>query len=139
MRDKPYMYCYLDHSSDIKIRGFGRTLNEAFVHVALGMLNVIDSQQHTPTQIQTITIQANTITSTLYDFLNRLLQLFDEGSFVVHITNLHIENTDTFTLTCTVGSVDSQSFINSIKAPTYSEMTIELVEHQYQVTVVVDV
>ena len=136
-------YEYLDHTADLKIRAYGRNLEEAFVNTAMAGFNFLTNTKKVEKKIEKkISISANRLESLLYDFLEELLYLLDNRGFILsEIKDMKIKEDDTFSLECTVlgDSYKNYEVKGNIKSVTYSEMEIKKDKGNYVIEVVLDI
>ncbi len=125
---KPYEF--LEHTADVKIRAYGKTLGEAFKNAAIATTAVMtDIKQVKETEEKKIRITANDRESLLYDFLQEMLYLLDtEGYLAKSVKRIKIQETKTgYELTATLIGDHAQHGYDVhtyIKAVTYNEMEI---------------
>ena len=137
-------YEYLDHTADLKIRAYGKTLEEAFVNVALGAFNFMtDTSKIKKQEEHKISMKAKRIESFLYDFMEELLFLLDTKGFLISgFKNVKIkQEKDNFSLQCVALGDNYKNYAvkGDIKAVTYSEMSISKEEDRFVVQVVFDI
>jgi SHS2 domain-containing protein len=137
-------YEYLDHTADLKIRAYGKTLEEAFVNVALGAFNFLTDTSKVKKQAEhRISLKAERIESLLYDFMEELLFLLDtEGLLVSGFKEMKIRREkDKFLLQCAALGDNYKSYKvkGDIKAVTYSEMSISKEKDGFVIQVVFDI
>ncbi len=134
---KPYEF--LEHTADVKIRAYGKTLGEAFKNTAIATTAVMtDIKQVKETEEKKIRITANDRESLLYDFLQEMLYLLDtEGYLAKSVKRIKIQETKTgYELTATLIGDHAQRGYDVhtyIKAVTYNEMEIN--ENEKGVTI----
>ncbi|TLZ52686.1 MAG: archease [Methanobacteriota archaeon] len=64
----------MDHTADVGIRAYGKTLDELFANAAAGMFSLItDLETVKPVGEYEVTIAAKDVKSLLFDFLSELL------------------------------------------------------------------
>src|SRR4030042_4042898 len=77
-------YKYLNHTADLKVRAYGKTLEEAFANVAIGGFDFLIKTSKVKKNIEKkITKSAKRIEALLYDFLEELLFLLDTEGFII--------------------------------------------------------
>ena len=63
-----------DHTADVGIRAYGKTLNELFENAAAGMFSLItDLDQVSPVGEYEVRVQAKDLKSLMFDYLSELL------------------------------------------------------------------
>ncbi|MBN1503314.1 archease [Candidatus Woesearchaeota archaeon] len=131
---------YLDHTADLKLQAFGKTIEKAFVNSALGAFNYLhNTDEIRPVIKKQIKISAKRIESLLYDFLEELLFLLDTEGFLLNkIEDMKISKE--YELECTAygDSFQNYDIHGNIKSVTYSDMFIKKEDNQYVVQVVLD-
>jgi SHS2 domain-containing protein len=137
-------YRYLGHTSEAKFQAFGQTLEECFINAGLALENLmVDIRNvHRAENVQ-IELETNSLEKLLYDFLDELLYLKDaEGLFVAQFMTLDIiQRQGTYTLRATAlgDTIKKYNTKADVKAPTYHDMNIQKVDHEWMIQVVVDV
>ena len=137
-------YEYLDHTADLKIRAYGKTIEEAFENTALAGFNFLTDTKKVEKKIEKkISISANRLESLLYDFLEQLLFLLDTDSFILaEIKDMKIkQGKDKYSLQCSALGDNYQNYEvkGNIKSVTYSEMIIKKDKGEYVIEVVLDI
>ncbi len=134
-------YRYLDHTSEAKFQAYGKTLEEAFSNAALAMFHLV----YEPSKVngkdeKKIRITAHSNTALLFDFLDKLIFIQDEGFLLNKVVELRIKNMN-LTATLLVDDHKNYATLGEVKAPTYNDMLIEFDEKKkvYVVQCVVDV
>ena len=123
-------YESLEHTADLKIRAFGKTLDEVFVNMALGMFDTITDPQTIDKNEEVVhefEVDALDSSALLVDFLSKLLSLSDIENeiydrIVVSIMQL---NNETWWLKGHVYGFSVRGFKTEIKAVTYNELKLE--------------
>lgn len=140
MTQQPYEV--FEHTADIGIHVFGRTLPELFIHAAQGMESLLVA----PEQLQTttsriITVNAHDQLSLLIAWLNELIFLFDTDYLLFRAFEI-----DTLTPTQLSGRAfgepyDAQrhALSSAIKAVTWHEAAIQQVDAGYRVSIIFDI
>ena len=137
-------YEFLDHTADLKIRAFGKNLEEAFINCAIGGFNFLtDTSKVAKKYKHKISLSAKRLESLLYDFLEELLFLLDTEDFILsEIKDLRIsEFENEYQLSCHAfgDSFKNYDVKGNIKSVTYSEMKIEKKENQVIIEIVLDI
>ena len=75
---RDYCFEYLEHTADVKIRGYGRNLKRAFYSGAAGMLNLIYDLDKVENKEKRYEIEAkgDYAVDVLYEWLEKLLEAF---------------------------------------------------------------
>ena len=124
------MFEHFEHKADIGIRGFGATLEEAFVEAAKAMTDVIvDVKSVGKDKKELIQANANDEAALLVAFLNQILFIKDTkklifSDFVVHIA----KQGEKFQLRAKAAGTTldpkKHNFKVDVKAATYSELKV---------------
>ena len=122
-------YENLEHTADLKIRAFGKTKEEVFANLALGMFENISEPKailkDQPIEIE-IKVKANELLELLVDFLNQLVYLSDVNNVVYNNFDLVIFSKDDHWIVEGVAKgYKVNSFKLEIKAATYNELKLE--------------
>lgn len=76
-------YHFLEHTADIKVKAYGKTLNEAFQEAARALFEIMtDTSKITPTIRRKIEIEAEDAQALLYEWLEEFIYLFDAEGLV---------------------------------------------------------
>jgi SHS2 domain-containing protein len=137
-------YEYIDHTADLKVKAYGKTLEEAFVNAAVGGFDFIyDTSKVSRKDERKVVVESKREESLLYDFLEELLFLLDsEKFFFCGAKDIRItKGKDGLRLEATVVGDKASGYKTSgdIKAITYSEMKIEKVAGGFTAQVVFDI
>ena len=140
----------LPHTADIKIRAYGKTLQELFCNALIGMFQAIGPQvagcnvenervicNNLP-EHRDIAIESPDIEALLVDFLSEALYFSDVNDEVyLHVDFTMLTETN---LVAILHGVKVQGFeVVEIKAVTYHEMNIKKVDGIWQTNVVFDI
>ncbi|NJE08789.1 archease [Thermococcus sp. M39] len=86
---------HYEHTADIGIRGYGRTLEEAFENVAMALFDVmVDVRKVEPKEVREIEVSGEDLYALLYNFLEELLILHDTEGLVFSDFEVKIEKTE---------------------------------------------
>jgi len=137
-------YEFLEHTADIKIRAYGKTVEEAFSNVAEATTAVMTNVEKIGEMEQRkIKITAHTTKSLLYDFLEELLFLLDtEGFIMKRVKKINIAKKEkSMELKCELAGDMAKNYEihSTIKAITYSEMEIEQTKEGVTIQIVHDI
>jgi SHS2 domain-containing protein len=149
----------LDISGDVGIRAFGKDIEDAFVHAALGMFSLITSLK-TIAEEKTIdvTVESDSLDGLLVSWLNELIFYFDTYGFIgkkitiIDITatpprNESIPNSTYEVEGCKLkATVSGEEFDPQrhegkllIKAATYHKLSVEKVHGIWEIHVIFDI
>jgi SHS2 domain-containing protein len=137
-------YEYLNHTADLKVRAYGKSLEEAFINAAVGGFDfLVDTKSIAKKIEKKIRIQSKSKESLLFDFLAELLFLVDADGFLfAGAKDLKIKKeTRGLVLECTVLGDNYRNYVTKgdIKAITYSEMKINEKSGMFVIDVVYDI
>ena len=137
-------YEYIDHTADLKVRAYGKTLEEVFANVAIGGFDFLTPTSKVKKKIEKkLSITAKRIESLLYDFLEELLFLLDTEGFIINsFMGMKIrQDNESCSLECTAVGDNYKNYPvkGDIKAVTYSEMEIKKEKDGFIVIVVLDI
>ena len=136
------MFEILEHSADEKFHAEGESKEEALKEVVKAFAEIVggdtDGEYH-----HSISVEAESLESMFYDFLDELIFLQDsEGVVISHAEELTLEQLETgWKLEATVltDNITSDMNLLDIKAPTYNEMEIDYRDHNWVFEAVLDV
>jgi len=89
-------YELIEHTADVGVKAYGKTIAEAFEHAAKGMFDIItDESTIDPVGQYDISLEAPDLEQLLVDWLSQLLFLNDAqnlvfGKFEVNLTGTHL-------------------------------------------------
>jgi SHS2 domain-containing protein len=137
-------YKYIDHTADLKVRAYGKTLEEAFANAAIGGFDFLtDTSKIKKKTEKKISIKSKRIEALLYDFIEQLLFLLDTEGFIISgFKDMKIKQAkDDFELKCTALGDNYKNYEvkGDIKAITYSEMKIEQEKSKVIIQLVFDI
>jgi SHS2 domain-containing protein len=147
----PKVYEFFEHTADIGVHVFGRTLEELFTHAAPAMYEALGQLQKTESKSQkSIELKAASLEDLLHDWLTELLYEVEIGHVLYdEITSLSVSRagvpaTAGFDLAAKLrgSSIDfARSQANEeIKAVTYHQLRVEkLAGKTWRATVIFDV
>jgi len=88
----PGKYDYPEHTSDVYVQAYGRSLEEAFENAALGLTGVVtDVSRIRPEQTVEETVEAEDLQMLLYKWLEAILVRLDAEQMVFSVFNVKIE------------------------------------------------
>ena len=139
---------FKEHTADIKVKSWGRTLEEAFSQTAFSLMTTIspDLTKINPEIEKTITITSEDTGALLFDFLSEFLYIFDvEGLIFSEITVASIDKvkSNQFLLQAYVKgekfNSEKHEIGTEVKAITYSFMNIEQSDQNVTIEIVFDI
>ena len=131
-------YQLLEHKADLKIKVFGRNLEELFINAALAM-----AEQQNPTVKKSAQVwEAMEIKSTglnylLVDWLNELLFRSDLNQKIY--TNFQIERLSKNRLTAKIAGQKINQRRLEIKAATYHQLEVKQENGQWEAVIIFDI
>jgi len=136
---------YLDHTADVYIKAYGKSIDEAFENAAKAMFNVMtDIDKITPNIVREVNIKEEDLEALLYSWLENLLILFDSEGLVFSKFKVKIEKRNDHYLL--KGRAWGERFDpkkhpskTEVKAVTYSLMEIHEEEGNSYVKFVLDI
>ena len=85
-------YEYIDHTADVGIKAYGKTLSEAFQNAAKGMFNIItDNSEIENIGQYDITLSADDLEQLLVDWLSELLYLHSTKNLVFGFFKIELD------------------------------------------------
>lgn len=132
-------YQNLEHTADLKIRSFGKTKEQVFVNMAIGMFaNIGDEKKFLKDKpvSREIKIKANDLQSLLVDFLSELISLSDINNEIYTDYDLKIKENK---LIAQVNGCKINGLKLEIKAVTYNDLKIKEGNNGWQAEVVFDI
>ncbi len=135
---KPAGFEEVEHTADWAYRVWGQSLEELFTQAARGLYDLVGLQlTSAPRIVKCIHLQGVDRESLLVAWLNELLHLREsENLGFDQINSLQV---DTTTLEARVTGSHVCQWLKDIKAVTYHNLAIRLIESGYETTLVLDV
>lgn len=138
---------FRDHTADVKVKSWGKTLEEAFSQTAYSLMATISPnlKKITPKIEKTINIQAEDKEALLFDFLSEFLYIFDVDELIFSEVNvLKIQKSNqTFELEALLKgerfSLEKHEIGIEVKAITYSFMNINEQKNKVEIDIVFDI
>ena len=140
MSAKPYEV--FEHTADIGLHAYGRTLSELFIHAAQGMESLMVAPEQICVQIsREITVKGHDEVSLLIAWLNELIVLFDTEYLLFSQFEI-----DDITMTHLKGHASGEPYdaqrhdlSSAIKAVTWHEASVELTDKGYKARIIFDI
>lgn len=130
---------FLSHTSEVKFRAYGRTLNEVFESVVLAFSSLVAGELEVLSKKRKkISVSGNDRESLLYNFIEELIYLFDADNFLVVQGKIHVSG-NFLTAELFGGDSTVYSELEHVKAATYSEMEVKKFGGRWVAQAVVDV
>ena len=134
-------YKFLPHTADVRIKAYGKTLEEAFMNSAYAVTDVVtDHKKIKPVTEKIIKVEAEDQESLLYDFLEQFLVLIDSEGFLLNeIKELKITNNKLTAKIAGDTHPENYEIHTHVKAMTYQEMSIKKEKDKYTIQFIVDI
>lgn len=118
-------YSFLEHTSDIRMKVSGKSLEELFRDALLGMVKIMNPARLRETQnkIRKINIKAPDTTSLLIDFLGETLAWIQSEREAY--TKINFQSISEHSLKAKLKGYKTESFGEDIKAVTYHEANVQ--------------
>lgn len=135
-------YEFIDHTADVGIRVFGRSVEELFENAAFALFDIIaDITAVSPRQHRQFTLTRDGFEELLVEWLNALLFVFDTESIL--FSSFTVTRIESMTLVATAdGDVyrpGTHQIKTPVKAATYHNLEIIYRNGIWQATIVLDV
>lgn len=135
-------YEVFDHTADVGIHAFGRTLPELFIHAAQGMESlVVTPEQVRELVSREIVVEGHDSVSLLIAWLSELIFLFDTEYLLFRTFEINV-----FTETSVRGRAYGESYdaqrhelSSAIKAVTWHEAAVEPGDDGYKARIIFDI
>jgi len=135
-------YEVFDHTADIGIHAFGRTLPELFIHAAQGMESLVVAPEQVRESVsREIAVEGHDVVSLLIAWLNELIFLFDTEYLLFRTFEIKA-----FTETSLSGRASGEPYdaqrhdlSSAIKAVTWHEAAVELTGDGYKARIIFDI
>jgi|ECHnycMinimDraft_1075156.scaffolds.fasta_scaffold00032_7 Uncharacterized conserved protein len=136
-------FLFFDHTADVGIKAFGRTLSEAFQNAALAVFELITDTSKVKWSIRrNLRVKGTDLDNLLYNWIESLLVLYDSELLLFSRFDVRL-NEDPPTIDAEVWGEKFNREVHEprmvVKAMTYHMMEISLQEGFYTLTFVVDI
>ncbi|MBN1325508.1 archease [Candidatus Falkowbacteria bacterium] len=137
-------YEYLEHTADLKIRAYGKSLEEVFSNMGLAMFEAIKDEklvEKDEAAIQDFEINSIDLPSLIVDYLSQLILFSDESNEIYNNFELGIMQVgnENWSLKGRATGYKVKGFKMEIKAVTYNELIINEREGNWVAEVVFDI
>ncbi|MHA2184829.1 MAG: archease [Promethearchaeota archaeon] len=147
MKRKKTGFVFGDHTADVKVSSWGRTLEEAFSSMALGLISTITPDLNKISQIieKNIEIVSEDKYALCFDFLTEFLYLFDVEELIFSKINVKSikKVKDKYKLDAVLKGEKfdraKHEIGTEVKAITYSFMNIIEKKNRVEITMVFDI
>lgn len=135
------LYDFLPHTADVKIRAYGNTLEQAFIHSAYALTDVVTDHTKVRQAVdKEIRVEAEDKKALLYDFLEQFLILLDsEGFLLSEIKSLTIKDNKLTAKVIGDNHPENYETETHVKAMTYQEMEIKKEKDKYIIQFIPDI
>jgi SHS2 domain-containing protein len=135
-------YEVFEHTADIGIHAFGRTLPELFIHAAQGMESLMVAPEQVRESVsREIAVEGHDLVSLLIAWLNELIFLFDTEYLLFRTFEINA-----FTETSVKGRASGEPYdaqrhelSSAIKAVTWHEAAVEPTGDGYKARIIFDI
>ena len=133
-------YEFLEHTADVKLKAYGKTIEEAFCNSAYALKEKLIGKKIVLKKIKKeIKVAGKDNEKLLYNFLEEFLYLLDAKDFIFSkINKINIEG-NKLTAEISGDKASSYKFSNSVKAITYNEIFVKKDKNNFICQVVLDV
>ena len=130
---------FLEHTSDIKLKIYGDTLNEIFENSVLAFSSYIAREEKIKSRKSKIVeVSGRDNESLLYNFLDELIYLLDADEFIASKAKVTLRGNNLIAEVFGDNTKDYKG-LSQIKAATYSEMYIKKTSKGWEAQFVLDV
>jgi SHS2 domain-containing protein len=126
----------IEHTADIGLRAFGRSLPEAFANAAYGMFSIIaDLAEVREMEPRRVEINENDVESLLFEWLNRLLYYFDVEGLIFKSFDIVVFSDKHLAADCRGEKYDpSRHHLKlGVKSATYHMLEVDRAKNRVQV------
>ena|SRR5436305_3693099 len=135
-------YEVFEHTADVGLHAFGRSLPELFIHAAQGMESLLVPPEQVRLLVsREIVVQGHDVVSLLISWLNELIFLFDTEYLLFRWFEI-----ETFTETHLKGrasgepyDVQRHALSSAIKAVTWHEASVKMINDGYKARIILDI
>jgi len=135
-------YEVFEHTADVGLHAFGRTISELFIHAAQGMESLMVAPEQVRVQVsREIAVTGHDEVSLLIAWLNELIVLFDTEYLLLRQFEI-----DEISGTYLKGRASGEPYDaqrhdigSAIKAVTWHEAAVELTDEGYKARIIFDI
>lgn len=123
-------YAFLPHTSDVKFKAYGKSIEECFSNAAVALTDTITSVGSiNEKKVKSLTVMGDDLKALLYNFLEELLFIFDTESFITHsVKSMQINRKGNgYMLSAALSGdtiSDEHEIKTGVKAVTYMDMEV---------------
>lgn len=132
-------FLFLPHTSEVKFKAFGKTINEVFENASLAVSQFISKDQTIkPKKARTFQIAGTDKENLFYKLIEEQISLVDTENFISAKAEIQILGNN---LKVTFYGDDAKNYkgLDHVKAPTYSEVFIKEANGAWEAQMVLDV
>ncbi len=132
-------YEFLDHTSEIKIKSYGKTQEETLQNLVLAISEYLSKNQKISSKkAKTIQAHGTDKENLLYNFIDELIYLYDAEYFIPLKAEITLLGNN---IKATIYGDDTKNYhdLDHIKAATFSEMEFKKTDKEWIIQVVLDV
>ena len=138
--NKSKIFEFLEHTADIKIRVYGKTLGEIFENIVLALSSYIAKDKKIRSKIKKkIIIESKNNEELVYLFIDELLFLLDAENFISCKASVKVKDGK---IEAFLEGDDTRKYkgLNHVKAATYAEMYVKQLKNKsWEAQFVIDV
>ena len=126
----------IEHTADIGLIAYGRTLAEAFANAAYGLFSIITQPETiSETESRQLTLSEDDPEALLFEWLNRLIYFFDVEMLLFKRFDITSFNGHELKATCYGEKYDPtrHQLKTGVKSATYHMLKVDRVKNQVQV------
>jgi len=129
----------IDHTADIGIKVYGKTIEELFKNSAYGLYKIIEIECEGEGKPFEIKVESEEIEGLLVKFLNELIYYIETKRQGDDIERIEIEKDDkNFKLKAKMNMKNVKSIKKEVKSATYHNLKIEKKGDNYTATIIFD-
>ncbi len=137
-------FSFLEHTADILIRAWGKTIDEAFEHAGRALFEMMTDISELKSETKyTFKLEAEDLQSLLYDYLDELIYIFDTERIAFTEFKVKIKEVPRCSLDCEAWGekFNPQRHVQKteVKAPTYAQMEIRKEDDRITLQYVLDI
>ena len=134
------IYKYIDHTADLGIRVYGKTLDDLFINIGKAIFETQISGRVAIKKKITIELSSESIEDLFIDWCRELLYHFSVHGFIPQKYQVSIRDTSlTAQLTGDIFDQNQHTVRMEIKNPTYHNFSLKKTRARYRATIIFDV
>jgi SHS2 domain-containing protein len=136
-------YRFIDHTADIAIKFFGKTIEELFINSALSLSEIIFNRKHDKAIEKSekifLRFSAEELTVLYIDFLREILYQINQNFRYFYKFEIRKLSTNELRVECYYSSLNIDDIALEIKAVTYHNVEIKKEKDEYSALVTFDI